>query len=511
MYKNIRKITRTGVLMIASQLLLVAFIAQWLYSEYKQERTDLEKDLRVQFAETQRQVLDSILLAQFITPMMQGDSLQKAGGANGLKGAFLKHFKPDTTQLQIHVKIDSSDNGHEKRVISTYNETVSFRKKADGHDVEVNGQVPARKDVFLKMQSDTPNAMLLQGVRLILDQVGKSGGQLRTNFPALDTALFQRAFTRKLKQNGWDFEATWVSGYSDTVVTKRLKPLYFQSNLFPDPYGVKIEKYGLFLFGAILPQMLFSLVLLLLTALAFWQSYATLKKQMRLGVLKDDLISNMSHELKTPVSTVKVALEALRDSRVMENRAMAGEYLEMATMEINRLDLLMTKVLNTSLLENKQGLFHMEPVDLDKVLDEVLQTMRLRMEKQGIAITCDKNNGPFLINADRLHVQGVIMNLLDNILKYAGNSREVIITLKKDSRHVQLAFADSGPGIPEEYLGKVFEKFFRVPTGDLHNTKGYGLGLSYAAQVMKQHGGSVSAGNLPLGGCVFTLLFPVLS
>src|SRR5690606_4272748 len=112
---------------------------------------------------------------------------------------------------------------------------------------------------------------------------------------------------------------------------------------------------------------------------------------------------------------------------------------------------------------------------------------------------------------DKLHMQGVLINLLDNSLKYADKQPEINISLSKTAGDIKITIADNGPGIPKEYLDKVFDKFFRVPTGDRHNVKGFGLGLSYSQQIMQQHGGSINVYNKPEGGCVFILILPKTS
>ena len=109
---------------------------------------------------------------------------------------------------------------------------------------------------------------------------------------------------------------------------------------------------------------------------------------------------------------------------------------------------------------------------------------------------------------DKLHIEGVLINLLDNSLKYGNEKPEIAISLKETGKELILTVSDNGPGIPEEYINKVFEKFFRVPRGNQHNVKGYGLGLSYAALVMQQHKGIIEVTNRAEGGCMFTLHFP---
>jgi len=215
----------------------------------------------------------------------------------------------------------------------------------------------------------------------------------------------------------------------------------------------------------------------------------------------------MSHELKTPIATVKLALEALNNFNVIENPEKGREYLSMVTSEMNRLELLATRVLNTNLLESGKVYLQKESYDLKSLVEEVIRSIQLRLQQHGARISFESNGENFVVPMDKLHMQGVLVNLIDNSLKYGIAPVNMTVKLVQSNGAVQLVFADNGPGIPEEYKEKVFEKFFRVPTGNLHNTRGYGLGLNYVAQVVRQHNGSINVSNIAGGGCVFTLTF----
>ncbi len=321
----------------------------------------------------------------------------------------------------------------------------------------------------------------------------------------IDTMLFNERFASQMKQNGWNFHSEWVN--SSDSDSRGEKAIFIQSSFFTTTNGVLVDGYDWYLLRRMWPQLFFSLVLVVLTGAAFYITYRSLRAQIKLSVMKDDFISNMSHELKTPIATVKVALEALNNFNVIDNPARGREYLSMAASEMDRLELLATRVLNTSLLETGKLYIQRESYDLKMLVEEVIMAMRLRLMQHGADITFEHTGSSFTVMIDKLHAQGVLVNLIDNSLKYAGENVHVHISLTERNGAVQLKVTDNGPGIPEEYREKVFEKFFRIPTGARHNTKGYGLGLSYAAQVMRQHNGSISVNNVAEGGCMFTLTF----
>lgn len=354
---------------------------------------------------------------------------------------------------------------------------------------------------------DAPTEVCLSkgSVHKILTRSNTISGAQARNLFRMDTIAFNEIFARQMKQQGWDFQSQWVNNNDSN---KNKAAIFIKSDFFNQDNGIIVKAYSNYLLVMLLPQMAFILVLLTLTTAAFIIAYRGLRSQLNLSQLKDDFISNMSHELKTPISTVKLALEALNNYNALDDATRTREYLGMATSEMDRLELLATRVLNTSTLENGKMHLQREQYDLKQLVEDVIASMQLRFKRHDAQVTFTTTGNNFTVPVDKLHMQGVLVNLLDNSLKYAINGNPNIhITLTEDSGDVKLALSDDGPGIPEEYKEKIFEKFFRVPNGLLHNTKGYGLGLSYAAQVMRQHNGSINVNNINSGGCVFTLTF----
>ncbi|MFC2132881.1 sensor histidine kinase, partial [Bacteroidota bacterium] len=190
------------------------------------------------------------------------------------------------------------------------------------------------------------------------------------------------------------------------------------------------------------------------------------------------------------------------------NPKLSNEYLTMATREMDRLDELVGSVLNTSILDNSDQLINAETTDLISLIKEVILRMQFRITAGNSNISFETTEKTCNININKLYVQGVLINLIDNSLKYGSENINIKIGLAQNSSDIYVTVSDNGPGIPEKYISKVFDKFFRVPSDNKHNVKGYGLGLSFAYMVMKQHNGSIELKNLPEGGCSFKLCFP---
>ena len=278
---------------------------------------------------------------------------------------------------------------------------------------------------------------------------------------------------------------------------------------FSNPIAYKLQLGNTFpyLFKRINVPILLSLFIVGFTIFSFVLLYKNMLKQKRLADIKNEFISNITHELKTPIATVSVAIEALRSFNASMDAQRSKEYLEISANELQRLSLLVDKVLKLSMFENKGIDLKYEPLNMQALIKEVASSMRLQFEKKNAAVSIS-SEGDSSLEGDRLHLVSVIFNLLDNALKYSYDNPHINITTIDGGNKLSLIVTDDGIGIPQEYREKVFEKFFRVPTGNLHNAKGYGLGLSYVAQVVKKHNGSIKVEPQEGGGSKFVIVIP---
>lgn len=291
------------------------------------------------------------------------------------------------------------------------------------------------------------------------------------------------------------------SSYGDSILIRlRLDPLHNYQVVFPN---VRVA-----IFKEIAPQILFSVFLTSVIVASFVMMYQSLKSQEMLNHAKNDFISNVTHELKTPVATVSVALEALKHFQVLKDPDRTLEYLEIATSELNRLSLMTDKILKTSSFEANGISLVKEMVNMDTILRDVISAMRLAFEKNNARVTYNTHGSNFLVMGNEMHLTNVAYNLLDNALKYGGKDSELDVVLSETETTVEFSVTDNGIGIPAEYHKKIFEKFVRVPTGDIHNVKGYGLGLNYVASVIKKLGGKIDLVSNVGQGSTFKIMLP---
>jgi signal transduction histidine kinase len=353
---------------------------------------------------------------------------------------------------------------------------------------------------------------MVRSVKLFINQTDeafRSDAQAHAFTMNIDSAAFMQILYNRFNEEDWDFTADWYQGTAPDGEAKSSRGLVIAIHTLNEIPALHIQHISPYLLGLMWPEFIFALVLLSLSVSALIILYRSLKTQLVLNELRNDFIANISHELKTPVSTVKVALEALQKFNMQKDPRVSADYLEMASRETVRLEGLVGKVLQHQLLENPGSMIHKETCDLGKILQSALKSMEIPIREYGASATLIETDLPCQVMADPVYLEGVIINLIDNSLKYAGPHPEIEAGLECTEKGKKLMIRDKGPGIPDQYRDQVFDKFFRIPAGDHHNVKGYGLGLNFAAQVMHQLGGSISFRNLAGGGCEFILEFPM--
>ena len=243
-----------------------------------------------------------------------------------------------------------------------------------------------------------------------------------------------------------------------------------------------------------------SLLLIAITLCCFTYTVKTLLSQHKLAILKDDFINNMTHELNTPLSSIKITAEALKNFDY--NAQTQRGYLDIITYQVEKLTDLTGQILNTGKLL-KANEHTWTGINLDELVQKAIFDLKPQSDKQGALINYTGVAEDLHIKGETISLLNAFTNIIDNALKYTTQLPKVDINLSAQGGYAEIVFSDNGIGIPKEYQDRVFENFFRVPQGDTHNVKGYGLGLSYVSQVIKQHKGFISVGtNQPYGSSI---------
>lgn len=490
---------RTGkaylpMLMAVTLIVITGFQLFWLSQIFRREKDNLNRRSYAEFSDAVLKLQAQKFRAKFggwqskdssvnITLTRNLDSVlpfEKAETVVGIVGAMktedsihLKRVPMRTEQLEMQIN-------QSPRII--------IRNGKGGMTEQFAGPDSLLKDGNVLVT-------MLQGIEALSDSIDT--GELRKEVAANFAAAGLNVPFRIYKDSSHNKE------------TKRLKvmadaPGWRQRSVFELELG---NAFGYYMKRMAQP-ILFSLFLLGVTLTSFLLLYRSLRQQQRLAVLKNDLISNITHELKTPIATVNVALEALQNFNAINDPVKTAEYLDISKQELKRLQLLVDKVLRVSMFENSMVELKREEVDLVALINSVTDSMRLQIERAGAAVSLNVQGSDHRLMADRHHMMSVVYNLLDNALKYSKSVPKIDITVREMPEQLELRFADNGIGVPAAFQDKVFDKFFRVPTGDVHDVKGYGLGLSYVAHIVKLHGGNIRLQSAEGAGSVFIIQLP---
>lgn len=268
---------------------------------------------------------------------------------------------------------------------------------------------------------------------------------------------------------------------------------------FSNPRPVLIKSIGW--------QLFFSFLLTAALWGTFFALMKTIRKQRQLAQLRKAFVNNMTHELKTPVSTVMAAIESIQRYGALEDREKTNRYLNLSRQELEHLSRMIEKVLQVDVAETNG--VHLNPVwfDFDQLVTECADNVQLT-SKKNIEITIDREGNSFGLVGDPSHLKSVINNLLDNAIKYSNEPVLIHLQLQEREKEISLKVNDNGIGIPESYLQDVFDLFFRVPSGNVHNVKGFGLGLAYVKQIVHEHQGQIDVTSREGNGSVFVVTLP---
>jgi two-component system phosphate regulon sensor histidine kinase PhoR len=231
--------------------------------------------------------------------------------------------------------------------------------------------------------------------------------------------------------------------------------------------------------------------------------------QKKLANIKNDFINNMTHELKTPVSTISLALEFIKDKTVSTNSEKTEKYLNIIEQENRRLGSQIETVLQIAKLEKGDINLRHELLEINEILDQVVKNHAVQIEKFDATLDLDLHAEETNVMADKVHLTNIFYNLLDNAIKYSYEKPQIKISTSNTDNQLSVKISDKGMGIPKDHLNKIFDKFYRVPKGNLHDVKGFGLGLSYVKNMVELHHGTIEVSSKPGEGSEFTVMLPL--
>ncbi|WP_218164004.1 sensor histidine kinase [Chitinophaga sancti] len=241
---------------------------------------------------------------------------------------------------------------------------------------------------------------------------------------------------------------------------------------------------------------------------AFALTIRTMLNQKKISEIKSDFINNMTHELKTPLATISLAIDAIGNEKVMDNKEKIRYFSGIIKEENKRMNKQVESILQSALLEKNEIGLKLQPTDVHEVITHTVENIQLQLaSKNGhVELRLDAINP--VIQADDVHFSNVIFNLLDNAIKYSKENLEVIISTYSTRKSLVITVSDNGIGMSRDTISRIFEKFYRAHTGNVHNVKGFGLGLSYVKAIIDAHKGKIKVESAVGKGSKFTLEFP---
>lgn len=336
---------------------------------------------------------------------------------------------------------------------------------------------------------------------------------------SLDSIMYGE-FCNRMKVNE-DYVYGIIDKESDTLLTcsnpKYYNELYNTYHTYPIPchfkkdsklLGIYFPNQKNYILNRMIVLLIISSLFLVVVITSFIWTIFVLLRQKKLSEVKSDFVNNMTHEFKTPIATISLASEMLSKPSVMESKDKLMQYANIIFDENNRLKSQVEQVLQISVLDKKEFKLLKKDIDLHEIIENVADNFLLVIQQKNGKINLELNAEHFHIFADPIHVYNIISNLTDNAIKYSFDITEVTITTRSLSNGILILVEDKGIGISTEHIKQVFKKLYRIPTGNLHDVKGFGLGLYYVKTMVEAHGGKIKLKSELKKGSTFEIFFP---
>lgn len=501
------------ILVSSSMLLLIVFVAYWLMTSYIKEKHELNEDMKTQLQLAYTEVKESDV-ADKLTYFFKSSESDSLG------------MKSDSVKIQI-TDIRMTENGGEQPVKFP----STFRKIAN--DTRINTNEKPKTDVFIDIidiQDSLHGAHLKkkdsETKSISFDSINANTRFQFPNYSDLTNKDFNAEsiledvfsvsegrsekiyalFSSKLETNKLPTQYSIVKDRNNSPKGMRVE--YTSESFGLNNWAVDVDNIGLFILKKMLPIIFFSVFLIGIVGLAFWTLMHNYIKQQLLVKVKTEFINNMTHELKTPLATISVALEAISGFDLKNDTARTKEYINISRHEVSRLSLLVDKVLSIAVFDREDTNIRLNSIRMNEIIDDVLDSMKIQSENKNAIIQFHNTSSNSSILGDSIHLTNVVYNILDNALKYSNVDPKIDIVMQEDLENVIITIQDNGKGIPKEYIGKIFDRFFRVPTSDQHDVKGHGLGLSYVKDVIQKHNGNITVESKQTHGTKFIISIP---
>lgn len=399
----------------------------------------------------------------------------------------------------------------------TINNVVLINNVVDSfnHNFTINKSKSRKEDAVYLSTTKTDNVK--KSFIRVIEEIAsaKPSVDVRLNNVHFDSLLNS---TLNLANINLAFHAT-VQDKDSTYWTKDTidkKGKVFSTPIFPNDvseneatFNIQFPDSNQYAWSNITTLLATSILFTLVILITFYISIKTLLKQKKISEIKSDFINNMTHEFKTPIATISLAADSINSEQVINNKEKLNYYTSVIKEENERMLSQVENILQISLLDKQELNLSIEKVNLHEALDKAVKNMRLQIEMKDGIINTDYQAHTSTISGDVFHLINVFTNLLDNANKYCETKPIITIHTQNINRGIEISFTDNGIGMKEETIKRVFDKFYRAHTGDIHNVKGFGLGLSYTKAIIEAHNGTIKVKSNYGKGSEFIVFLPI--
>lgn len=412
--------------------------------------------------------------------------------------------KLERKERELRIRFYTEQNRLQQNLsLSTYSKTYKFQKDNTGTFIQRNIKQSVSLDMntffdffaqraiedridFEKLKEDIVEAFIENNVFLDFEYAVKTAGTYN---------YMSDNYLKNINNKRRHTKVLFPNEMSSVTHPQSLLIVYFNSP--NDFYSHDILRF-------IIPAAILILILVLCSAFTIYIIF----RQKKVSMIKNDFINNMTHEFKTPISTISLASQMLKDQTLNNTPESVNRYSTMISDESKRLSFQVEKILQMAVFDEVEMKLKLKTIQLNTLIEKHVPNIRISIEKGGGSIITHLSPNLNEIAGDEVHISNLIANLLDNAIKYSKETPEITISTENKNGHVLLSIADNGIGIAKEDQKMIFERFYRVHTGNIHNIKGFGLGLSYVKKVVEAHKGTIEVESMPQKGSKFTISIP---
>lgn len=492
---NTKKFNWIFYLIAATIVVTIAVQFYWNYKNYVNNKTRISNEIQISLDNAVEEYYSSLSKESFFAIIgqsdIQGDSISTSVQFQNLwvndtikkvrkKSAFKinsveinsgskKDFKKFPKMLDSifgkELYLDKVLKEKHKRIDLTSG-TGGVRIYTDKKEVDSLRLVKGIQSAFIAFKTDTLDLAHLNS--LFIKQL--KNNEIKSNY---SLEFYQGDSLVNKTQESGDFELTKVAKSTYLKPNEKLQAVYDNPSL----EALKRSSTGIALSFLLSLTVIMSLFFLL----------RVIRKQKELAEIKNDLISNITHEFKTPIATVSTAIEAIQNFNAIDDKEKTKRYVSMSSVQLKKLNLMVEKLLETATLDSENLILQKDPIDIVELVRKISDKHRIIDPEK--TINFSSNIDSLIVSVDAFHIENAISNLVDNAIKYGGDF--IDINVNSILHQTEITVADNGTGIEKNQQDKIFDKFYRVPKGNTHDVKGFGIGLYYTKKIIEKHAGSI--------------------